>query len=247
MSSVAKQSSGRTWTFPAKMSSDLVIFTALIWLGFVIIINGAAIAINHWGTLEDSIWEEARQLAQWFLLFMGVHIGSELLPQHVTHGKTRRDFFIESGITVAILSAATAVMMTLGWVIERIVFNVLDIEQTIRRTALFDSARDYPMIFTESFIILTVWTLGGLYIAASWYRNADTGLIAIAPSLLVVSFVDLGLGSRLGPIGGIARRFFDPEQPPLLLTLGIAAIGIAILGWLAWAVIREIPIRNVSA
>ncbi len=246
MSSVATQSSGRTWTFPAKMTSDLVVFTALIWLGFVVIVSGLVIAIDHWGNLGDSIWEQARQLAQWFLLFMGVHIGSELLPQHITHGKTRRAFFIESGITVSILSAVIAILMTLGWVIERMLFSVLDVEQTIRNTSMFDSPRDYSMIFTESFIILAVWTLGGLYIAASWYRNADTGLIAIAPALLVGMIVDLGMGSRLGPIGGIARHFFDPEQPPLLLTLGVAAIGIALLGWLAWYVIREIPIRNVS-
>lgn len=247
MSKIATQSSRRTWSFPTEMTMGLIAFTALIWLGYVIIITIATLSIDRWSSLEHSIWAQARQLAQWFLLFMGVHVGSELLPQHITHGKTRRDFFIESGIAIILLAAATSVLMLIGWVIERMVFSLLNVEQTLRSSAIFDSARDYPLIFTESFITLTLWTLGGFYIAASWYRNADTGLIAIAPALLIAALIDLGFGTRLGPIGAVLDRFFDPEHPPLLATLAIAAVGLAILGWLAWEVVREIPIRNVAA
>jgi hypothetical protein len=48
-------------------------------------------------------------------------------------------------------------------------------------------------------------------------------------------------------MGAIARRYFDPEQPPLAATFGIAAVALAALAALAWMAIRDVPIRNVSA
>src|SRR5690606_32319633 len=118
MSKIATQSSRRTWSFPTEMTLGVMAFAALLRLVFLLILTIATLSIDRWSSLEHSIWAQARQLAQWFLLFMGVHVGSELLPQHITHGKTRRDFFIESGIAIILLAAATSVLMLIGWVIE---------------------------------------------------------------------------------------------------------------------------------
>jgi hypothetical protein len=247
VSQLNPSSPGRNWAFQRRVTRDLAFFTFLIWLGYVIIISAASLAINHWGTLESSVWDQARQLAQWFLLFLGVYVGSEILAQQITHGRTRREFFRDSSLFVFIISAFTTVLMLAGWLIERVLYRILDVEQSLQEASIISSATDYGNILLESFIVLVIWTAGGLFIASAWYRNSESGLLTIIPALLVAAIVDLGLGTRMGTVSSLLRRFFDPEQPPLAVTLGIAAFGIIAIGVMAWRVIRDIPIRNVAA
>jgi hypothetical protein len=137
--------------------------------------------------------------------------------------------------------------MLAGWLIERVLYRILDVEQSLQEASIISSATDYGNILLESFIVLVIWTAGGLFIASAWYRNSESGLLTIIPALLVAAIVDLGLGTRMGTVSSLLRRFFDPEQPPLAVTLGIAAFGIIAIGVMAWRVIRDIPIRNVAA
>ena len=51
------------------------------------------------------------------------------LPMNITHGKTRRESTIEAGLFVAAYSALAALLVSFGWVIERVVFSLLDVEQ----------------------------------------------------------------------------------------------------------------------
>lgn len=244
MSAVAQ---GRYWSFPKKLTIDLSAFTVLVWIGFVIVISAISIGIDRWGNLNQSVWEHAWQIPPWFVLFMGVALATDHLPLQLTHGKTRRDFMIEASIFIGVFSAFAGLLQTLGWVVERGLYAVLDAEQRLEEQAIFASATDYPLIFLEAWIVMLIWCAAGLFIAASWYANNEEGLAAIIPALLIATIVEFSLGASWGPIGGLVRRLFDPDQPPLAITIAAGLLGLAALLAMTWRVVRTIPIRSTSA
>ncbi len=237
----------RYWSFPTYIFRELTEFMLVCWVPFMIVAMGIIYAIDRWGELRESIWEDVVQVPQWFVLFMGVQVAMVYLPMNITHGKTRRDTTIEAGLFVVAYSALAALLVTIGWVIERAMFSLLDVEQILTDPHIFSSATDYPLIFLESWINLALWTAGGLFIAASYYRYDSSGLIAIVPSLLIASFVALFLGSSWGPASRVLDNLFDVENPPVLLSAAVGVACVALMLILAWKVIQEMPIRKYSS
>lgn len=237
----------RFWSFPRFVFRELTQLLMTAWLGFTIAIIGIALSIHQWGTLDQSIWEKATQAGHWFIFVMGIQIGMVYLPMNITHGKTRRDTAIETGLFIGAFSAITAVLLTAGWVIERVLFRILDVEQRLTENHLFDAATDYPLIFLESWVSLALWAAGGLFIAAAYYRYEGAGLLAIIPALIVASMAGIFLDSTWGPAGRIADSAIGLRNPPILVSLLACVAGVGILLGMAWLIIRDLPIRKLSA
>ena len=233
--------------FPKKRTGDLLIFSFLAWVGFVIFVGALTFAIDRFSEIDNSIWESAAQLIPWFVLFIGVHTGGTLLPINIAHGTTRRDFAIESVLFLIVYSVGIGLLMTIGWVLERALFAVGDWPQTLSETHLFSSATDYPRIFVESFLLVLGWTTSGFFIAAAYYRYDSQGLLAIAPCIVVIGIMQAAMGSSWGPAAALIDRFFDPESPPLLVVIIIGFACVAAIMAMAWPVIRDIPLRSKAA
>jgi hypothetical protein len=231
------------------MTGDLAIFTLLIWLGFVAVVAVITAVVEHYNGIDNSAWESATRAIPWFTLFMGVHIGGTLLPVNIALGKTRRDFSIETVLFLVTYSFFTAILATLGWLLERVFFAIMDWPQALNEEHLFGDAHDYPRIFIESWLILLAWTAGGVFIAAAYYRYDNNGLIAIAPCLVLsgVLQASIGAGSTWGPVTPLVDRIFGTSTPSVIVAVltGLVCFG-AILA-MAWSVIRDMPMRSKSA
>lgn len=239
--------SDRTWSFPKKMTEELTGFTALIWLGFVVAVSAITLGLDRWSDVNRSTWDSASQLARWFTLFIGVHVGSNLLPLNIAHGKTRRDFSIEAMLFLVVYALAGAILMTLGWVIERGLYAIGDWPQHLDNPHLFSNPHDYPRIFIESFFIIFAWTTGGAFIASAYYRYEGIGLLTIAPSILVVGIMQSVLGFDGVPFGERVADYFDPSGWPLLISSAVAVVCVAALMAMSWPIVRDIPMRRRSA
>lgn len=244
-----RDSATRTWAFPQKMIVDLTIFTALAWAGFVVVVALIAAVVDHFNPIDNSAWESASRGIPWFTLFIGVHVGGTLLPINIAHGKTRRGFTIEATIFLVLYSLAVALLAMLGWVIERALFAAMDWPQALNDTHLFATAHEYPEIFIESWLIVLAWTAAGFFISAAYYHFDTNGLLVIAPCLLISGVLQaaIGAGSTWGPITPIVDRVFDPGSSsiaPAIVT-GLACFGLILA--MAWAVIRDIPMRPKTA
>lgn len=237
----------RTWSFPRKMTEDLIAFSALFWVGFVVVVSGITIGIERWGDVNRSTWDSASQIARWFTLFIGVHVGGNLLPLNIANGRTRRDFSIETALFLLAYAVAGGILMTLGWVIERGLYAIGDWPQRLDNPHLFSSAHDYPRIFIESFFIILAWTAGGVFISAAYYRFESSGLLTIAPSLVVVGIMQSVLGFDGVPFQSRVAEYFDPSGWPLLAAVLVAIACVAALMAMTWPIVRDIPMRRRSA
>lgn len=236
----------RYWRFPTWLMRDLTSMAILSWLGFTLVVIGIIVAVDRYGHLDRSIWEEASQIPQWFVLFIGVHLSMTYLPLSISHGRTRRDAAIEATLFMAAFSGLVAVLLTLSWGIERVAFSILDVKQVLSDPHIFDSATNYPLIFLESWIVLLIWVIGGAFIAASYYRYDGPGLLAIAPALLISSVTEFAMGASWGPTGQFLQWLGDPNDPPLLVTMLVAVAGAAIMLAMIWRIVRDIPLRKPS-
>jgi len=244
-----RDSALRTWTFPQKMILDLTAFTTLAWIGFVVLVALITAVADHFTPIDNSAWESAARGIPWFTLIIGVRVGSKLLPVSIAHGKTRRGFTIETVIFLAIYSLAAALLTTLGWVLERAFFAATGWSQALNDTHLFATAHVYPEIFIESWLIVLAWTAAGVLISAAYYRFDASGLLAIAPCLLISGVLQaaIGAGSTWGPLTPIVDRVFDPGSPSVVVAIvtGLACFGLILA--MAWMVIRDIPMRSKTA
>jgi hypothetical protein len=237
----------RYWSFPRRGLNDITALALLAWLGYTIAVSILSITLDRSGDLDRSVWEEASRAGQWFVLFVGVHIGSVVLPLNISHGKTRRDFAIESTLLAVVYTAIVGLLLMLGWVIERVLYSVLDVNQHLNGSHIFDSATSYPAIFLENWLILLLWMAGGVFISTAWYRYDAAGLLSIIPALIVASLSDLVTGTSWGPSSNLINRAFDVENPPAVIMVLVSLAGIAVIAYMAWRVIRDIPMRNQSA
>jgi hypothetical protein len=237
----------RYWSFPRRGFNDISALALLVWLGYTIAVPILSIVLDRRADLDRSVWEEASRAGQWFVLFVGIHLGSVVLPLNISHGKTRRDFAIESTLLTVAYTAIVGLLLTLGWIVERVLYSVLDVSQRLESNHIFGSPTDYPAIFLENWLILLLWMAGGTFIAAAWYRYDAAGLLSIIPALVVASVCDLVIGTSWGPAGNLINRTFDVKNPPVLITVLVVLAGITALMLMAWRVIRDVPMRNQPA
>lgn len=243
MSSLAN----RTWSFPRKTLEELLAYTGVIWVLYLVAIVAIAYGIDRFGTVESSVWEPTSQVAPWFVLFVGARIGGTLFPLYVSHGKTRRDVFVESAIFLAIYSVITGTMVTIGALLERAIFSANDWPQTVKEQHLFSTAHDYPRIFVEFWVVFLAWTTAGMLIAAANYRFGATGLLTIAPCILIGGLLQALLSATWFPAANEINRIIEVDSTPILLAVLLGLAAFALLLTFAWYILRDLPLRTKSA
>ena len=220
----------------------------LTWIGFTLTVLGITFAIAALGDVTQSIWDPASQVARWFVFAMGVHVAYGVMPLHIAHGQTRRDFAKRAVIFMLMFAGATAVLMTAGFVIERVVYAIADWPQTLTEEHLYSSASDYALIYLEHLLLMLVWVAGGALIGAAFYRDGALGGLMIAVGIVAAGLTGWVLGSAQGwGPGQLLYRLLDADAPPVLLSV-LAVLGI-VAGLLAltWRLARDIPLKNKTA
>jgi hypothetical protein len=229
------------------MTEDLIAFSALIWLGFVVFIGALVVGAKRYSSIDASYWEWSTQFIPWFTLFIGVHIGTVMLPLNIAHGKTRRDFSNETVIFLVIYSVAISVLILIGWLLERALFSIIDVPQVLADEHLFANAHDYSRIFVSSLFIQLSWTTAGVVISAAYYRWNYEGLLSIAPCVVAIGFVQAVTGGGWELATELIDRFldFDASSIPAAIVVGLLAS--AAMMAMAWPIVRDMPMRQRSS
>lgn len=245
MAPEANTNIARTWGFPSKLFGDQFALAALTAVGLFFVIALITLGIDRFETLDMSVWSEAAsQVPRFFVLFIGIHIAMSVLPLHVAHGRTRRDFAIEGAIFAVCYSAGVALLVVAGFGLEALLFRLIDAPQTIPDGHFFSSAGEVHLIFLEHFLMFLGWTLGGTFLGAAFYRFDSNGLFAILLVLLPAVMLDVAIGAKDGPIGGMLNRVVEVGTPVFGVSILMSLAAAAILLAASWPVVRDIPLRG---
>ncbi|MER5644296.1 hypothetical protein [Streptosporangium sp. NPDC002524] len=229
--------------FPTRLLGAPLIYTALLWAGFYVLVVLLTVGVAMFGTLRISTWEVATQIPRWLALFLGVSLMREFLPLYIAHGQTRRQFGAQAAVTVVLYAPAFSALITLGYLLEALLYNLLDRPQTLMNAHLFSSPTQVPLIFTEYLVQGLAWMVAGALMGAAFYRWQAGGMLSLP---FGVALVVLGESA----IGGNLRLPFFSSTLGLPLTPGVATalaagLGCLLLGLaMTWPLIRDVPLRN---
>jgi hypothetical protein len=219
---VATRASGQ----PAQVARALlrVHVRALIWLwvGLIVIFNGIAVGVAIFGHLDRSIWETSFDgVGQYFPLAVGIGLMSLHLPVFVAHGVTRRNFGVGSLWFVLVFTLISAVGLTLGYVVEDLIFAIAHRTPVLHSPQLFTATDQFAVIFGQSVLQVLAYLVSGWLIGAGFRRFGVYGLLLLIPGLLPIA----GLGAliRTGWLGQLANSL-GLGTPGVAAGVGVQAL-----------------------
>ncbi len=234
--------SGRNrWPTLGILLSAHMTFALILWLVLGLVTALVTAGIASFGHVAESIWHTvATQVPRWFLLGLGADAISTYLRLHVAHGRTRGDFLGQLWPYFVGLAVISALLQTVGYLVEGGVYAAAGWAHDLPSAALFGTAGDFAGIFATYTLFLLLWTIVGALVSLAFTRGFLTGLATLPLALLVVSPGEI----LLGPTGflGIGN---------VLSGLGIStAVGVgwgvvaAVAGCAAiWGIARDTPLR----
>ena len=220
----------------------LLPFAALLWLGLYVAMVALTFAIDRWGTVDTSVWEQASQPIRWGLLFIGVWVVQTYLATYVAHGITRRSFGERTAGLAVALAALVAALSTLGFVIEGWIYDVKDWSQAIADEHLFDSADDLPQIFGTYFLVFLLWFAVGVLNGVAFYRNdGEWSFISIPVTIVVVAASEAAIDGAYPEVITRVVGFLDDVAAPVGVAVWAACLAAAVA--MTWGLLRDVPIK----
>jgi len=245
----------RSETWPRAMVrfpvDGFLLFIAMLWVPYFILVVAVTIAISIFGTVTTSVWDPATQIIRWFAFGIGAWMVYVYLPVYIAHGATRRNYATTAlGFTIA-FSVTLASFTTIGFVLERIIYGIGDWPQKLSSDGLFSSPSDLPVIFVAFLMAYGLWTVTGTLLGAAFYRFGGGGLMAVVPGLLLIGIADLAVDSGV-PLFGFVLRAAEVLLSGLADAPAPATIALCIAGYLlgaaiTWLVLRDVPVRSDGA
>jgi hypothetical protein len=214
----------------------------LVWAAYAVAVAGVTIGIAAFGTVGASVWDRAAALLRWLALGYGAHLTYTLLPSFVAHGRTRREFSVQAAAFLVVAVAVLAVLMALGYALEAVVYRAMAWPQELSPARLYASAGQVPLIVLTFVVVFAVWTVAGALLAAGFYRDDGSALLAIPVALLMVTLAGIGVGYGGLPL---ADRLLGIDGdglgvPGVALAAGAFVVAVA----LTWALVRDLPVRT---
>lgn len=228
-----------------------VLLTAHVGLSVILWVPTMALSaliltgVGLWGTVDRSIWHYiAAQVPRWFALSLGVDAITTYLRLNLAHGRTRRDFLRQLWPYTAGLAAVLAVLVTIGYQIERGAFALLGWDHRTADPAQFGDTGNIAGILGAYTLMFLLWTLGGAMIAAGFSRNVLLGIVTIPIGLLIVAPTEVVAGINGVPL---FNRLTDPLDFPMLTAVAVSLGGAVLSGLVTWGIVRDMPVREKVA
>ena len=139
------------------------------------------------------------------------------------------------------LAATTTVLVTVGFVYERVVYAIAGWQRGTPGNSLYQDYDDYGRILLATIAGLLMWAAGGAMVGSSFYRGNERGLLSVAIAFAAVSLVG-GVSGMAGPFAFVARQF-DVEYN-LLVSAVAALIATGVLAAITWWNVRKLALRN---
>jgi hypothetical protein len=211
----------------------------LFWIFMVVIFGAVGTGIGVFGDLDRSIWENAFDSTAMYLpLIIGLLLMTVHLPIFVSHGVTRRNFFIGAVWFAVGFSLVSSVAITIGYGIERLLYSAYHLSDTLSSPHLFSSTGQFPVIFGESELLMLAYFCSGWLIGTGFRKFGPGGLLFLVPA--AVPLVGTEVLCRVGWLGGAANAIGIP-RPPTAIGVSVSIL-IVIIGYATiQALIRNLP------
>ena len=233
--------------FPKRLLEEHIGLALLVWAGYATFVLLLILGVAAVREIEISGWDQAAEAVRWYALFIGVHIGWSVLPLHVTHGQTRREFLAQAAMFVPIFAAVVSLLVTVTFAGETALYRLAGWSQDVDARQLFGSARELHLIFLQSWLVTAMWTAGGVFLGVAWYRSDGLGSLAIGLSVLLAGISGITVGSDWGPFGSVYEWFTGDQEVSRSVAVGNHLALLALLLGLTWLAVRDVPIRNKAA
>lgn len=229
------------WPLLRVLLTSHVSFLFLLWLPAMVVSAAILAGVALWGTVDQSIWHHiATQVPRWVVLGLGTDAITTYLRLNLAHGRTRRDFLRQLWPYVAGMAVALALMITIAYQIERGAFEVLGWEHRTAFPTLFGDTGNILGLFGVFALMLLLWSIAGVMIAAGFTRNILLGVVTIPVGLLIVAPSEVLVGLNGIPL---FEQLTEPLRFPLLTALGVSLGGAVLGGLVTWGIVRDIPVR----
>ncbi len=231
---------------PKLLLRDQIIFALMVWAGFTIFVFALTFVVSLVRSIDVSGWNLAGQPARWFGFAVGIYVGWTLLPLYIAHGGTRHGFARRTLVFTGIYGVVLGLLFTLTFPLEAGLYAVMGWPHVLHEAQLYASPLDLPAVAVQWIAIMTLWVAGGVMIGAAWYRNPAFGAMGIPIALFFAGLSTMATGGDSGPHLWVYQQLLGGDRPGPALAIGLHAASIAILLWLAWRAIKDVPLRNRS-
>lgn len=232
---------------PVRRITEFVFYGSISWLAWfwvaaVVLWIGSLIVAPRIGDLETSTWEFfGLGWLRWVQFAAGCVLAYSSFPMLVAQGLTRRRVAQGSLVGIGVLGAVGAAVITAVYVVEGIVFSVLDIDHVVSEHHLFDVPGQWWWVAVESFLVYAVYMASGWFIALGFYRwNTVAGVLLIVPGLVPIVVVESALSSSILP-ENIEEVITDvPVAAAVLIAFATFAVTAAVTS----RIMRDTPLRS---
>jgi hypothetical protein len=233
--------------FSKRLFTEQATFALMAWAVGTLCVLALTFIVSFYRPIESSGWHIASQAVRWFAFAIGCYLGWTIFQLHVTHGGTRRGYLVKMITFTAAYAPLLAVLYTLSFWIEGLVYGLMGWVHGLDRQTLYQSASDLPMIFLESVLIFGLWLIGGLFIALMFYRNSILGSLSIAIGLILVTLSGYSMGNYQTPFDLEWIEWLRPLPASWDRAVLFHVVMMAVTLGLAWLAVRQVPIRSKSA
>lgn len=221
---------------------------SIYWVIFIcmyviieIINNASALAGNDIDA--KAIWEGASTSPRIFLLVIGIMLTPLSIAGFVANGVTRKYFIWGASGLIAVYSAISALIMTLGYPIEKWIYDRYDWVVTYKNPHLFIDASQPWWMFLEYFFNFIAYFGSGWLIGSCFYRfNWKLATVLCLFALLPVLAMEAVLSSDW--VGSLLQSTFDIERASIFVVVLLALCVIALLYGAGYLMLRKVTIKR---
>lgn len=154
------------------------------------------------------------------------------------------NFAVEAAIFGGLYALAGALLITVGYLLERGFYAINDWPRDFSNDHLFSSHTEAPLIFGEYLLRFLVWATAGAFAGAAIYRYGGSGYLALLPASLLVGLMGVFLDDYWGPAAFIFERLPAADSPSLPIAAVIAAICVLAAFVMTWRIMRDMPLHT---
>lgn len=217
-------------------------FVALAWVLFtvVVLVITGILALND-AVSGGILHHVATQAPRWLLFGLGVDVVSTYLRIQLAHGRTRRDFLRQTTLYAVVLSGFTALLVTVGYLLERGYYGLFGWPYSLPGEVTFAGVGQFPAILGTYWLSFLMWTVAGVVVGLGFFRDKGLGVLTIPLGLVIVA-PSVAL-FRAGGLPIVGERLADVEVTLGALLAACAALLAAAVG-VAWAIVRDVPMAT---
>lgn len=222
------------WRLPL---SDQALLGVIAAACCVVVASVVPFIIGQFTHVTMGAWQFVAAATLWYVASSGGWLMYTLIPLYITHGQTRRGAFRVWMITGGGMVTLTAAIITLGFLVERWLYQVQGFTGYAEPVVVPDLLLSFLLAFA------VFWVVGGS-IGGALYRSPRFGWISIP--------IGLGLIALTGSFEQASARFvgFWGGTTPFLeietmwIYRLLLVIVVCSVGWVVWMMIRHLAVRN---